>query len=796
MFNWLRGKSQQQEPRKPSVAPPGESPASGDELRELKTRGDAHLRVGELDLALACYRQILSRDPDHPDALINLGFILRETGQTAEAAIVLARAVEVAPKDADAQYLLAGVRQAEQNPDAARELFLRAIAQRPEFEQAYRDLTLLLFQQGRFAEAVAQCEEGLRQIPLSADLHFYRSNLHLHAQEHNAAILGLKRALELKPELLAARTSLSHLLVSAGLIDAALASYLEETRLMPEDAGAQIRVGATLNILARHKEAIGHFLRAIELQPGLAVAYDGLSSAYAGAEDIAKAHEASEMAVSLAPDIAALHLALGLILQQRGMRDAALASFEKAIALEPLHAHARWARVMSHAPCYSDTPEASARERALFARTLGEFAQWWEDSQTDGTQFVGKLHPSYLTYQEQSNLALLKPYGELCARAMKRWYERQQFLCAPRAADQRIRIAFVSADIRMHSVWIAVIKGWLEKLDRTRFEVGVFCLNALQDSVTVWAKARVDFFVTGPMTLYQWVDSIRAENPAVLIYPAIGLDELSTQLASLRLAPMQVNSWGHPDTSGIPTLDYFLSAECFEPAQAQQEYSESLILLPGLGTPYEALKIPSVEPDFQKLGLDPARPILICPGAPFKYQPDHDHVFIEIARRAPNAQFAFFAYHTSDLSALLGERLRKAFTSSGMDFDRHCRFLPWQTFFEYHGLLKRSDLFLDSIGFSGYNNAAQALECGLPIVTREGRFLRGRLASGILRRVGLTELIARDEAEYVDLAVRLISDLGFSRRIREEIVLRRADLFDDIEPMKALEDVLASEHRN
>jgi predicted O-linked N-acetylglucosamine transferase (SPINDLY family) len=99
---------------------------------------------------------------------------------------------------------------------------------------------------------------------------------------------------------------------------------------------------------------------------------------------------------------------------------------------------------------------------------------------------------------------------------------------------------------------------------------------------------------------------------------------------------------------------------------------------------------------------------------------------------------------------------------------------------------------LDTIGFSGYNTAVQAMECGLPLVTREGKFLRGRLASGVLRRMGLTELIVQTKAEYVDLAVKLATDRSYQAYIRHEIQERRPVLFDDQSAMGPLQDFLAS----
>jgi hypothetical protein len=116
--------------------------------------------------------------------------------------------------------------------------------------------------------------------------------------------------------------------------------------------------------------------------------------------------------------------------------------------------------------------------------------------------------------------------------------------------------------------------------------------------------------------------------------------------------------------------------------------------------------------------------------------------------------------------------------------------IPWQKTEAFYGLMQVSDVFLDTIGFSGFNTAIQAIECGLPIVTREGLFLRGRLASGILRRMGMTELIANNEEEYINLAVRLVEDRAYREAMKEKIIASRLILFDDLTPIRALEQFL------
>jgi predicted O-linked N-acetylglucosamine transferase (SPINDLY family) len=104
--------------------------------------------------------------------------------------------------------------------------------------------------------------------------------------------------------------------------------------------------------------------------------------------------------------------------------------------------------------------------------------------------------------------------------------------------------------------------------------------------------------------------------------------------------------------------------------------------------------------------------------------------------------------------------------------------------------MRRADVCLDTIGFSGFNTALQALECALPIVTREGRFLRGRLASGTLRHIGLHELVASDERAYAATAVELVRKPSLRQALRQRIESQRHLLYADPAPIRALEAYL------
>ena len=131
-------------------------------------------------------------------------------------------------------------------------------------------------------------------------------------------------------------------------------------------------------------------------------------------------------AVAVEPRNSDLHYNLGLSYWRGAQLDRAMASFDRAIELNPDNVKARWARVMLWAPAFSSNGAGDSPDRSGFGGELAEFEDWWVKSETDGAIFVGELQPFFLTYQEESNLALLKRYGRVCAMAMQRWLDRQK----------------------------------------------------------------------------------------------------------------------------------------------------------------------------------------------------------------------------------------------------------------------------------------------------------------------------------------------------------------------------------
>jgi len=153
----------------------------------------------------------------------------------------------------------------------------------------------------------------------------------------------------------------------------------------------------------------------------------------------------------------------------------------------------------------------------------------------------------------------------------------------------------------------------------------------------------------------------------------------------------------------------------------------------------------------------------------------------------------FFRSQTASLDRTLEVRLRAVFEDAGVAFDAHVSIIPYLNRSQFYSLMEQSSLMLDTLGFSGFNTALQAVEGGLPILTFDGDFLRGRLASGIMRRLGLPELIAATKDQFVEKAVALMSERTQLPQLRQRMIDRRHILFRDLECVRALEAYLLTE---
>ena len=213
------------------------------------------------------------------------------------------------------------------------------------------------------------------------------------------------------------------------------------------------------------------------------------------------------------------------------------------------------------------------------------------------------------------------------------------------------------------------LEGWLTQLDRSRFELIGFHTGRTSDACTEARRRLVRPLRAQALpSSTAWRQAVTDASPHVLLYPEVGMDPIAGRLAAQRLAPVQCVAWGQPETTGMPTLDYFLSSDLMEPLDGAAHYTESLVRLPNLGLCFLPDALPDVRLDRAALGLPPDLPVYWSGQALYKYLPQYDAIFPRIAKAVGACRFVFIGFAKSKaVTAAFRERLGRAFAAAGLD---------------------------------------------------------------------------------------------------------------------------------
>jgi predicted O-linked N-acetylglucosamine transferase (SPINDLY family) len=571
---------------------------------------------------------------------------------------------------------------------------------------------------------------------------------------------------------------------------------LEITRPCPPDAEEYNALGINLQKKGNLDKAIICYQKAIKLNPELAAAFNNLGHIFHIKGQYEEAIKHFQKVIQLNPTSAEAYFNLAQALYDQGKHKESITTYDMAISKNPKSVKSLWAKCISQIPIFYENEVSVKISRKHYHEELKKLRHVISlKAQRDidaAAEAIGSQRPFYLAYQTLNDRSLQKLYGELICRIMSfkypQWSVPLKIPCP--LEGEPVRVGIVSGFFSMHSNWKIPIKGWVENIEKKRFMLHGYYTAGRKDQGTVVASRLFSSFIQNVDSFEKLCHIIRGDNLHMLIYPEIGMDSITMKLASLRLAPVQCTSWGHPDTSGLPTIDYFLSSDLMEPPDADAHYTEKLVRLPNLSIHYSPADVLSMNIDRKAFGLHEDAILYLCCQSLFKYLPQYDKIYPLIARDVGNCQFIFIAHKSSYITEQLQSRLRQSFHELGMEFDKHIVFLPQLDKENYNAINSLSDIYLDSIGWSGCNSTFEAIACDLPIVTLPGKLMRGRHSSAILNMMGVTETIASDLDEYVKLAVRLGMDTEWRRRISAKVAAKKHLVYRDHTCVTALEDFI------
>ena len=729
-----------------------------DHFEALHMLGVIALQRGRLERGVEIITKAVALNENSPVAFNNLAKGLKDLGRFDEAIIHFERAIALAPAFADAQFGYGTALHFVNRSEEALGPFEKAIALHPNFVAALNNCGLALAKLKRFTEALASYDKALAIQPSFGEAHNNRGN----------ALKALMR------------------------FDDALASFDNAIAARPDSAEAHCNRGNALVQLARFDEALASFDRAIAIRPHFAEAHRGRGDALANLNRFGDALASFDRAIAIKPLYVDAWVSRAEALFTCNRNDEAVKSAQAAIDIDPENALCRFLSCVCELRIsYENEDDVQARRRA-YEHKLRAICSDYEAGRlgTNMIEAIAHCKPFYLAYQGGNDRDLQTLYGTLACRAIGAQFRQGPAPAAPETAPP-IRVGFVSSHFYAHSNWKIPIKGWMSQLDRNRFKIFGYHLGRQRDQETEVAAKLCSRFVHRAMPLEGWRDEILADAPHVLIYPGLLMDELSLQLAAQRLAPVQCNSLGHPETSGLPTIDYFLSSDLMEPADAVEHYTERLVRLPNLSIYYEPIELSPVRITRGELGMRPDAMVFWSGQSLYKFLPQYDFVFAKIAKMVGNCQFVFIK-HAKEAAVvdLFRRRLDTVFSEWGLTASDHCLFIDSLTTDRYVAAMGNCDIFLDSIGWSGFNSTSESLVHNLPVVTLRGAFMRGRHSTAILNRIGVGETVADSIDEYVSIATRLATNSGERRRISLEIDRNKHRAYRDRDCIARLEDFI------
>jgi predicted O-linked N-acetylglucosamine transferase (SPINDLY family) len=554
----------------------------------------------------------------------------------------------------------------------------------------------------------------------------------------NDAIRLYQQALSIDPRHPDALHELGLLYFTSERASEGLRLLTESAALAPDNARFQMNFGLALRAGGQCQRAIEPLRRVTELAPTHAEAFVQLGLCLRELGRYQESIGSFERALAINPGAVNLMDGIGRALVDQGRLDEAIAMYRRALAAQPNYAAA--ASNLLLALSYHDgvSPQKVAAEHFDFGRRFG-----------------GATTPP---------------------RPIRR-----------PASDGRIRIGYLSGDFKQHSVSFFIWRV-LSAHDRKRVAVTCYSDVARPDEVTRHLQPLPETWrVVAGMNDDQLAATIDNDQIDILVELAghTGTNRL-VQLARQRLAPIQVSYLGYPNTTGLSTIDYYITDSIADPpGMTESHFSERLVRLPGAFFCY--VRIADV-PDI-------VSPPAATRGYPTfgvftnfaKVRPRMMQLWADILAALPNSRLLMQAKAMNDRTTR--DTTLRFFTDRGLPAER-IDLRPWLDFPQHVQLYKEVDVVLDTFPFNGHTTSCHALWMGTPLVTLAGATHRSRMGASILTNLGLPELVADSEQAYVRIATSLASDIPRMTELRMDMRdrMRRSVLVDEARFTRNLED--------
>lgn len=652
-----------------------------------------------------------------------LGNILQRQGDWEAAKRSYQQAARLSPKLAEAQHNLGAMFRRLGEAALAEACFLKAVKLKPDYGDALQALGVLYEEQGQLDKAIAYYEKLLKMQPSLAAAHHALGLLQRRQNNKEEALACFERAIAVQPDDVESYMQAGELCQLLARKEQAVQFFQAAIKVKPNNVELLFRVSQFCKDHSYWNTAVEFYYQILQLEPSYAKAWLELGEIYFYSGRLAKSQQAFECCLAKLDSNSEpewefqAYNGLASVKNAQGFTEAALADFEKTLALAP-NRHGLHANLMLFMH-YS----AQYRRADFFARSQ----QFQQHCLAAGfTPLEHKTHDFH----------------------------------------QPLKIAYISEDFRAHSVGY-FMENILRLHDHSRFEVFIYMRTFVEDAVSERLKSYVQHWQNCThMSPVELIQHIQEDEIDLLIDLAghTGINN-NTLVLARKPAPVQMTYLGYPDTTGLDAVDYRIADIYTEPEDAQIYSSETILRMPHSYFCYQ----PDAEAAELPVGDAPAlRNGFITLGSFNNYSKINDFtvaLWAAALQAVPTARLFLKAKSFNDPDTRRACLAR--FVAQGIDAERIEIVAYAESLTAHLQLYQKIDFCLDTHPYHGATTTCEALWMGVSVLSLQGETHAGRIGQSLLTTVGLPEWAVETREEFIAKAQAFAADVAYLQTLRQ-----------------------------
>ena len=715
---------------------------------------------------------------------------MQNAGETDAAQSLFAKVLKAEPRNAVALYSLAAIESGKLNFDKALKFIQPVTVSHPNFAQAHLAKSVILFNLGKFDEAykaalkaihlepslptaqehletvkVAQSLQAnpssmlvASEIPIDPKLHaLTQQAISLQGQaKHNEALEVLQQALFINNNDFASLYSMGISLGATGKKMDALECFIRAAEAAPQLALAHFAKAQSYADIGLSDDALVCFDKAIEVDPSYTQAYTNKAALLQSIDRHHDALLALVACVEVDPNNFTAFEGQGQLLGQFKQYDLSVNAFKRALQINPTYNYGEGHLMHARLSCCDWTDFEESRQSIFEGIKAGK--------KVCGAMTIMSITDDAALARQCIEIYAKEKYGD---PLFKLWNGEKY-------AHRRKRVAFISADFRIHPVGYLLIE-MIENFDKEKFELtGVF--TGTPDGSDLWKRYRCAFdhyLDAKNIPSSELAKLLRAMEIDIAIDLSGHTEGTRLDVLSHRPAPVQMTYLGFPGTLGLPFIDYLIADPRIIPPDSQQHYKEKILYLPHCYLPRDTSVVPSpVTPKRSDFGL-PDEGFVFCSfNHDYKINPPMFKIWMELLKEVPGSVLWLMKLNDAAHSNLTKEAIKHGVDPSRMVYATRVPSVE-----DHLARYRLADLFLDTYPYNGHTTAGDALSAGLPVLTLCGESFASRVASSLIHDVGDIHLVCSTLKQYQSKALKFASN-------KENRLSTRKALFKSLESKK------------